>query len=173
MSKAAARLSSGITSAAVLARSGVIRPYSPRTLARLGKTIKDWGTGPAGGFTSLAVRHPDRLGLIDDLGPLTFGEVHRRSNGLARSLRNRGVAAGSGELVAFLDADGTCDPKYFGELCYTLQQENAAIAVGSRMGPDSQMPRIRRLGKFVEVRERLRKRRVGFRPCRFSETVNQ
>ena len=109
MSKAAARLSSGITSAAVLARSGVIRPYSPRTLARLGKTIKDWGTGPAGGFTSLAVRHPDRLGLIDDLGPLTFGEVHRRSNALAHSLRERGVAAGDSVAVMCRNHRGFVD----------------------------------------------------------------
>ncbi|RYP85828.1 acyl-CoA synthetase [Nocardioides guangzhouensis] len=100
MSKAAARLSSGITSAAVLARSGVIRPYSPRTLARLATTLREWGTGPAGGFTTLAVRHPDRTGLIDDLGPLTFGEVHRRSNALASSLRSRGL--GEGDSVAVM-----------------------------------------------------------------------
>jgi fatty-acyl-CoA synthase len=100
MSKAAARLSSGFTSAAVLARSGVIRPYSPRTLARLALTLKEWGTGPAGGFATLAVRHPDRTGLVDDLGPLTFGEVHRRSNALAASLRNRGL--GEGDSVAVM-----------------------------------------------------------------------
>ncbi|MET1058070.1 MAG: AMP-binding protein [Nocardioides sp.] len=100
MANAAERLASGVTSAAVLARSGIIRPYSPRTLLRLGRTLKEWGTGPAGGFTSLALRWPDRVGLIDDLGPLTFGEVHRRSNALAASLKARGV--GEGDSVAVM-----------------------------------------------------------------------
>ena len=40
----------------------------------------DWGTGPAGGFTALAVRAPHQVGLVDELGSLTFGEMHRRSN---------------------------------------------------------------------------------------------
>ncbi len=100
MANTAERITSGMTSAAVLARSGVIRPYSPRTLLRLGRTLKEWGTGPAGGFTSLALRWPDRTGLIDDLGPLTFGEIHQRSNALAASLKARGV--GEGDSVAVM-----------------------------------------------------------------------
>ena len=42
----------------------------------------------------MAVRDPDRVGLIDELGALTFGELHRRSNALARALAERGVARG-------------------------------------------------------------------------------
>ncbi|UCG32412.1 MAG: glycosyltransferase family 2 protein [Phycisphaerales bacterium] len=61
----------------------------------------------------------------------------------------RGFAEGRGELVAFLDADGTCDPRFFGLLCDALVREGADIAVGSRMGSDSRMPRVRRLGNTV------------------------
>ena len=43
MAKAAERLTSGVTSAAVLARSGIIRPYSPRTLVRLGQDAQGRG----------------------------------------------------------------------------------------------------------------------------------
>ena len=88
------------TSAKVLASAGVIRPYSPVTLARLGRTVLQWGTGPAGGFTSLAVRSPDGIGLVDELGALTFGEMHARSNSLAHALRGLGV--GEGDAVAIM-----------------------------------------------------------------------
>ena len=59
-----------------------------------------WGTGPAGGFASLAVRDPDRVGLVDELGELTFGEMQRRSNALARGLAELGV--GEGDSVAIM-----------------------------------------------------------------------
>lgn len=61
----------------------------------------------------------------------------------------RGFAESDGDLVAFLDADGTCDPEFFAELCTALVHEDAAIALGSRMGPQSRMPRVRRLGNRI------------------------
>jgi glycosyltransferase involved in cell wall biosynthesis len=60
-----------------------------------------------------------------------------------------GFERGSGDLVAFLDADGTCDPRYFGPMCRAIDDENAAIVLGSRMGAKSQMPRIRRIGNSL------------------------
>ena len=82
------------TSLRVLGRSGIIRPYSPRKVLGLARVLVSWGTGPAGGFASLAVRDPDRVGLVDELGELTFGELHRRSNALARGLSELGVSEG-------------------------------------------------------------------------------
>jgi acyl-coenzyme A synthetase/AMP-(fatty) acid ligase len=79
------------TSLKLLARAGIIRPYSPFTLARIAKTLSAWGTGPAGGFISLAARAPDQVGLVDEIGSLTFGEMHQRSNALAHALAERGV----------------------------------------------------------------------------------
>ena len=84
----------------VLGRAGVIRPYGPRTMAGLGMAVLQWGTGPAGGFAALAARCPQQVGLIDDLGELTWGELHRRSNSLARALSEQGV--GEGDSVAVL-----------------------------------------------------------------------
>ncbi|MPZ94873.1 MAG: AMP-binding protein [Propionibacteriales bacterium] len=81
-------------SVSVLAATGIVRPYGPRRLARLVHAITHWGIGPAGGYTSLAARFPDEVGLIDERGSLTFGQVHRRTNALADSLAARGVRAG-------------------------------------------------------------------------------
>jgi acyl-CoA synthetase (AMP-forming)/AMP-acid ligase II len=88
------------TSAKVLGTSGILRPVSPIALARIGKAVKDWGTGPAGGFTAMAMREPGRVGLVDELGPLTWGDLHRRSNALARALADRGL--GEGDSVAVM-----------------------------------------------------------------------
>jgi fatty-acyl-CoA synthase len=88
------------TSARVLGASGVVRPIAPTTLARIAKVVKDWGTGPAGGFIAMATREPDRVGIIDELGELTWSELHRRSNALARALAERGV--GEGDSVAVM-----------------------------------------------------------------------
>lgn len=53
------------------------------------------------------------------------------------------------ELVAFLDADGTCDPRIFARLCRTLVDEGAAVVLGSRVGEGTRMPLVRRLGNWV------------------------
>ena len=68
--------------------------------------------------------------------------------------RNRGYGAAikagfeqaRGSLLAFLDADGTCDPLFFINLCQQLRAGHADVVIGSRLGPESEMPAIRRLG---------------------------
>lgn len=87
------------TGARVLTRSGVVRPYSPLVLARLTRALLAWGPGPAGGFITLAIREPHRTGLVDELGSLTFGELHARSNALARALADLGVGEGDGVAI--------------------------------------------------------------------------
>jgi len=71
--------------------------------------------------------------------------IFEQNRGYGAAIKE-GFRSGDGELVAFLDADGTCDPRFFGKLCATLQAEGADIALGNRMGPQSEMPRVRRLG---------------------------
>jgi len=53
------------------------------------------------------------------------------------------------DVVGFLDADGTCDPKFFADLCSTLVQEDADVALGCRLNKNSQMPAIRRVGNVI------------------------
>ncbi len=106
----AQRFADGVTSARVLAATGAVRPFSPVKLARLALTLHAWGLGPAGGFASVAVRYPDRPGLVDELGTLTYAELHQRSNSLARALALRGLREGDAVAImcrnhrGFLDA---------------------------------------------------------------------
>jgi glycosyltransferase involved in cell wall biosynthesis len=53
------------------------------------------------------------------------------------------------DLLGFLDADGTCEPKFFATLCKTAVAENADVVLGCRLNTNSQMPLIRRVGNFI------------------------
>ncbi len=78
----------------VLAESGILRPYSPLSLAKAGRALQQWGTGPAGGFLAMATLVPDRVWVVDERGDLTFREVDQRTNALARALQKLGVSEG-------------------------------------------------------------------------------
>lgn len=70
---------------------------------------------------------------------------------------NRGYGAaikagwekGGGDLLAFLDADGTCDPNYFIPMCNAATRDGQDVVLGCRMGEGSEMPAIRRLGNTM------------------------
>lgn len=72
---------------------------------------------------------------------------HERNKGYGGALKT-GFAASHGELIGFLDADGTYPPEYFPQLCTEVLQ-GAELVIGSRMaGAESQMPLTRRVGNF-------------------------
>jgi hypothetical protein len=74
---------------------------------------------------------------------------HPKNRGYGAALKT-GFTAASGELVGFLDADGTYPPEYFANLCHALRERDADLVIGSRMaGAESQMPRVRRLGNVI------------------------
>ena len=80
-----------------LRAAGLLRPSLLLSLAR---AVKRWGPTLAAGFSASAARRPDDVGLIDDLGALTFAEVERRSSALAVALAAKGL--GAGDSVAIL-----------------------------------------------------------------------
>ena len=93
----------------VLVTAGILRPYAPHKLAQLGATLLKWGVGPAGGFAAMAVLVPERTAVVDELGQLTYAEVHERSNRLADSLRSRGVGPGDGIAIMCRNHRGFVD----------------------------------------------------------------
>lgn len=53
------------------------------------------------------------------------------------------------DLLGFLDADGTCDPQFFADLCRILVNERADVALGCRLNQASKMPLVRQAGNRV------------------------
>ncbi len=92
-----------------LAEAGVIRPMRPDKLARVVRELARWGASPAAGIIGAAITHPDDVGLIDEKGELTFGELDRRSNALARALADEGVGPGDGIAIMTRNHRGFVD----------------------------------------------------------------
>jgi acyl-CoA synthetase (AMP-forming)/AMP-acid ligase II len=84
----------------VLADAGVIRPMRPEKVVNLATTMVRWGPTPAAGYSVSAVRRPDKIGIRDELGTLTFKEIHERTNALANAWSDLGI--GEGDSVAIL-----------------------------------------------------------------------
>jgi fatty-acyl-CoA synthase len=78
------------------ADAGLIRPVRPDKLLKIVDTLRRFGPTPAAGYTSAALRYPDDLAIVDELGTLTYADVHRRTNRLAHSLADRGIVEGDG-----------------------------------------------------------------------------
>jgi acyl-CoA synthetase (AMP-forming)/AMP-acid ligase II len=75
----------------LLARAGVLAPMRPDRALGIAEGYLRWGISMATGYSAGASRHPDRAGIIDDRGMLTFAEVNERSDRLAHALADRDV----------------------------------------------------------------------------------
>ncbi|MET9492432.1 AMP-binding protein [Nocardia sp. NPDC006630] len=101
MSFAAARaLAVNAHSVGVLQRAGLINLLAPADTARAARLVRQWGP-IAGPVRMSALREPDRVAVIDELGSLTYRELDERSNALARGFAAQGIGPGStvGSLV--------------------------------------------------------------------------
>ncbi len=94
------RLSDKAFTARALLESRMFAPTRPDRLARSVKVLRGWGTTVAGGYHIAALRFPDEIALIDELGALTFAEVHERTNALASAWADDGI--GEDDAVGIL-----------------------------------------------------------------------
>ena len=98
----------------VFSEVGIVRPIRPDKLARVTERYIRWGASPALGSTANAITHPDDAAIVDQAGTLTWEETHRRSNALARALRDEGVGLGDGVAIMcrnhryFIEATMAC-----------------------------------------------------------------
>ena len=82
--------------ARVLREAGIVELIRPDKVARIGATLLRWGVSPAAGIAATAIHHPDEPALIDERGTLSFEQLHRRSNALARAFERFGIGFGDG-----------------------------------------------------------------------------
>jgi fatty-acyl-CoA synthase len=89
--------------AKVLLEAGIIRADGPDTLLQAARALLGWQLTPAAAFVVSALRYPDDPAIVDELGSLTFKEVDRRTNALARAMAEAGI--GSDDSVAIMCRD--------------------------------------------------------------------
>jgi fatty-acyl-CoA synthase len=77
--------------AQTLLGTGMVKPVRPDRAARAIAALHRWGPTPAAAYAASAARYPEREAIVDERGTLTFAEVERRTNALARGLRRAGV----------------------------------------------------------------------------------
>lgn len=91
--------------------------------------------------TAEIARHEEDVRLIQ----------HRTNRGYGAALKT-GFSQARGELIGFLDADGTYPPEHLPQLCEAARN-GADLVVGSRMtGLRSSMPITRRIGNLLFAR---------------------
>ncbi len=83
----------------------------------------------------LAAQYADRIQLI----------VFEKNKGYGAAIKEAWRRSDA-DILGFLDADGTCEPKFFAPLCDRMVSESADVVLGCRLNQQSQMPLIRRIG---------------------------
>src|ERR671921_762586 len=90
-------------------------------------------------------RTADRIRAYSDVRLIQ----HPVNRGYGAALKT-GFNAATGDLLAFLDADGTYPPESFPELCRAIEEHDADLIIGSRMlSGESEMPLVRRIGNTI------------------------
>lgn len=74
--------------------------------------------------------------------------AYEKNRGYGAAIKE-GWRGSNADLLAFLDADGTCDPDFFANLCTLIERERADITLGCRLTAESRMPLLRRLGNVI------------------------
>src|SRR3954453_19007017 len=91
--------------ARVLREAGILGLERPDKAIKVGSAYVRWGASPALGITTAgtppppdtaAIHHPHETALIDERGSLTFEQLQRRSNALARAFAAMGIGYGDG-----------------------------------------------------------------------------
>ncbi len=71
--------------------------------------------------------------------------------------KNRGYGAAiqeawqtsDADLLGFLDADGTCEPRFFADLARALEEQGGDIVLGCRLNKETKMPLVRQTGNLL------------------------
>jgi acyl-CoA synthetase (AMP-forming)/AMP-acid ligase II len=94
LGRVANQVTTKLFTARTLAGAGVLHPGRPDHIVGAVRALLRFGPTPAGGYGASAERYGGETAIIDELGTLTFREVHERTNALAHALAADGVSAG-------------------------------------------------------------------------------
>src|SRR3954452_16968198 len=94
LEKARLTIGQGVHSVKTLAEAGLIKPERPDKTIRALLQIQRWGYTPAAGYAANASRYANDDAIIDELGHLTFKDVHERTNRLANAWSDAGIVEG-------------------------------------------------------------------------------
>jgi len=94
LDKVKTQVTTKLFTAKTLAEAGILRPQRPDHLVNAVRALVRFGPTPAGGYGASAERYGSETAIIDELGTLTFREVHERTNALAHALAADGIGVG-------------------------------------------------------------------------------
>src|ERR1041385_7217550 len=92
LDKLKTQVTTKLFTAKTLAEAGILHPSRPDHIVNAVRALIRFGPTPAGGYTASFQRYADETAVIDELGTLTFREVHERTNALAHALQAEGIA---------------------------------------------------------------------------------
>jgi acyl-CoA synthetase (AMP-forming)/AMP-acid ligase II len=114
------RLNDTLGLVATMRRAGIIAPLRPDKYLRIAAAMSRENMSAVSGFASAAQRCPDRPGLIDELGTLTWREIDRRCDAFGAALQ----ALPGGQ------------PKVIGLMCRNHRGFIEAVVAANRIGSD-------------------------------------
>jgi acyl-CoA synthetase (AMP-forming)/AMP-acid ligase II/uncharacterized protein YndB with AHSA1/START domain len=92
-------LSDAAFAARVLAVARIVPAVRPDRAARALAAVARWGQTPAAAYVAAAALYPNEPAVIDEAGSITFAELNERTNRLAWSLLDEGIAEGDSVAV--------------------------------------------------------------------------
>jgi fatty-acyl-CoA synthase len=94
LGRVATQVTTKLFTARTLASAGVLHPGRPDHILGAVRALVRFGPTPAGGYGASAERYGSQTAIIDELGTLTFRDVHERTNALAHALNADGIGVG-------------------------------------------------------------------------------
>jgi acyl-CoA synthetase (AMP-forming)/AMP-acid ligase II len=124
------RLNEALGLVATVRRAGLIAPLRPDRYLRIAAAMQRENMGITSGFASAAQRCPDRPGLVDELGTLTWREIDQRADAFAAALQ------GLKERGTVPDVAAKAAPKVIGIMARNHRGFVEALIAANRIGAD-------------------------------------
>ena len=83
----------------VLTETGIVSPMRPDRTLKVLSTLLKGGTTPATAARIAAIKHGDKPFIVDEAGSLSFAQVDRRTNSLARAMARFAAVQPAGSTV--------------------------------------------------------------------------